>query len=162
MNERKKMTVREKTKGVTILEIILVLAVLMIVSTLTLQGLSSYRYSQALSSETTQVLSFLNKARTETLSSKEDQGYGVRINGDRIILFPGLVFSSSTPGNEEHILNSSIEISNLSLAGGGLDIIFERLTGESQNYGTFRLILQSDPLQYRIISVKQTGFISVE
>ena len=78
-----------------------------------------------------------------------------------MILFP-TSFASSTSGNEEYVLHHSVAITNTSLTGGSLDVLFQRLTGETSNYGTIRVSLISDPNQYHIISINQTGFVGLQ
>jgi len=153
---------KERIKGITILEIILVLGIMMLLIGTSLTSLSTYRNRQVLNTETSQVLSFFNKARTETLASKSQLAYGVRINADRIILFPAPTFASSTAENEQYILHHSVAITDNSLIGGGLDVIFARLTGETSSYGTFRITLLSDPIQYHTIAIKETGFVGIQ
>ncbi len=148
-------------KGFTLIELILVLAIFALLTTASISNLSAYRNKQVLNGETSQVLSMLSQARSQTLDSKSQLSYGVRINTDRVILFP-TSFASSTSGNEEYVLHHSVAITNTSLTGGSLDVLFQRLTGETSNYGTIRVSLISDPNQYHIISINQTGFVGLQ
>jgi type II secretory pathway pseudopilin PulG len=151
----------KKEKGLSLLEIIVSMAILMLLATTTVGVLIAYRDRQVLNTETTQVLSMFNKARTETLASKLQLSYGVRLNADRVILYP-TAFASSTAENEEYVLHHSVIISDISLNGGGLDCLFNRLSGDAPSYGTFRVSLASDPNQFHTITIKQTGFIGLQ
>ncbi|MCK9352032.1 MAG: type II secretion system protein [Candidatus Paceibacterota bacterium] len=153
---------KNRANGLTVLEIIVVLGILMLLTAASVVSLSSYRDRQVLNGESAQVLSILNKARSQTLASKSQMSYGVRIESDRATLYTGPVFDSVPADREEYILHHSVTASNILLAGGGGDILFDRLTGETASYGTFRIELAADPLQYHIILIKQTGLVEKE
>jgi prepilin-type N-terminal cleavage/methylation domain-containing protein len=144
-------------KAFTLIEIIIAIAISVLLVFFTVQTFSSFRDSQVLQGETSHALSMLNKAQSYTLNSKGDSAYGVRINADQIIMFQGLVFSSSSPSNEAYALHSSVQISSTTLSGGGLDIIFDRLTGDTSNDGSFTVSLKADPADKNVIYISKTG-----
>ncbi|MBI2120991.1 MAG: type II secretion system protein [Parcubacteria group bacterium] len=145
------------SNGLTLIELLAVIAISVLLLLLTVNFFSSFRNSQVLQGETSQALSVINKARSNTLNSKADFEYGVRVNADRLILFQGSVFASSTPTNEEYVLHSAVQIGSITLGGGGLDIIFDRLTGETANNGSFDVSLKADPTEKNILFISQTG-----
>lgn len=144
-------------RGFTLIELVVVIAISVLLVLVTISFFSSFRNSQVLQGETSQALSILNKAQSYTLNSKSDSEYGVRVNGDQLILFKGLAFASSSPTNEAYVLHSAVQISSTTLSGGGNDIIFDRLTGDTSNDGSFVLSLKSDPTQKNVISISKTG-----
>lgn len=143
--------------GFTLVELVVVLAISALLVFFTISMFHSFRDTQVLQGETSQALSLVNKARSYTLNSEDDSEYGVRVNSDQLILFKGLTFSSSSPSNETYVLHSAVEIASTTLASGGTDIIFDRLTGETSNNGSFTVMLKTDPTQKNIIFVGQTG-----
>ena len=147
-------------KGFTLLEVLASIAIFAILMVLTVANLSQYRNTQVLNGEGAQIVAILSKARSLTLASRSQLSYGVRLNTDRAILYALPTFASSTATNEEYIFHPSVRLSNISLAGGGLDISFARLTGETAEYGTFRIELSPDPSQYYTIEVKETGIVA--
>jgi type II secretory pathway pseudopilin PulG len=153
---------KSATKGITILEIIVIISILMILTTASVSNLSTYRSKQVLNGESAQVLSILNKARSQTLASKSQLSYGVRIEADRVTFYPGPTFASVPASHEEYILHHTLGITDIALNGGGSDVLFDRLTGEAPAYGTFRISFTEDATQYHIISISQTGFIGLQ
>jgi type II secretory pathway pseudopilin PulG len=153
---------KDGVKGITILEIIVVVGILLILTTVSVSNLSSYRSRQILNGESSQILSILNKARYQTLASKAQTSYGVRIESDRVTLYTGPTFASVPGEYEEYVLNPSVSITNISLNGGSADVLFERLTGETVSYGTFQVTLLSEVLQNHIIEISQTGFVGIQ
>lgn len=143
--------------GFTALEMMAVVAISVLLLTITVSMFHSFRDTQVLQGETSQAFSLLDKARSRTLNSEDDSEYGVRINADRIFLFKGSSFSSSSPSNEEYVLHSAVEIASTTLAGGGTDVLFDRLTGETSNNGSFTVRLKDEVSQKNIIYISRTG-----
>lgn len=146
----------------SILEIVVVLSILIMLTAASVSSLSSYRDKQVLNGESAQVLAILNKARSQTLASKSQLTYGMYVVSDRVTLYTGPLFASVPADYEEYVLHHSVSITNISLNGGGSDILFDRLTGETTAYGTFRITLLSDASQYHTIKINQTGFVGLQ
>lgn len=145
------------TSGFTLIELVVVIAISILLVVTTVSFFGSFRNSQVLQGETSQALSLINKAQVYTLNSVSDSEYGVRVNDDQVTLFKGLVFSSSSPTNETHVLHSAVKISSTTFSGGGTDIVFDRLTGDTSNDGSFTVSLKNDPTQKNVISISKTG-----
>lgn len=147
-------------KGVTLLEILIVIAILGALSALIVGNFSSTRGDQVLKNETEAVVALLQEARSNTLSGLDSSQYGVHIQSDRVILFKGSSYSSSDPSNSPYFIDDAVFISSINLQGGGSDIIFERLTGETTAYGTLILRRASDASLNRTITISSIGLAS--
>lgn len=150
-----------KNKGFTLIEILIVIAILGIISSIVLLNLSQFRNEQLLKNTTLDVVSLLSKARQDTLSSVNSTNYGVHFDSNQAVLFTGSVYSSNNVTNEPVVFSSKVNISipsGLNI-GGGSDVIFERLTGETIG-GTIKLQLTSDATRQKIITVGKTGSVS--
>lgn len=146
-------------RGSTLIEILAVVAIISIISSILFFSFSKLNDYQAIDKETLGVISVLNNARSLTLSSKGGTQYGVHIEEDRITLFKGGTYSSSDPENVTHNLNTAVHISSYALSGGGSDIIFERLTGGTDQNGTITLSLRNDISNSKIITIFVTGTV---
>ena len=78
------------------------------------------------------------------------------------MFFKGDIFTEPNPSNMETPMSPLVEISNISLNGGGVDIVFQKLTGKTSNYGSLRVRLKSDNNKYKIISVKSAGIANIQ
>lgn len=149
-----------KNKGFTLIELLVVFVVIAIISSIIIVSLSAFRNEQILKNTTLDVVSLLNKARQNTLSSINSTNYSVHFETDKVTLFTGSLYSSSEPTNEVVLFNRLVTIPQGGLnIGGGADIIFERLTGESIN-GSVTIQLVSDPTKQKFITISNTGIIS--
>jgi len=148
-------------KGLTLLEFLISVAVLSLIVAVISIGLSKFSKSNELTSSSHNILSLINEARSKSVSSEDALQYGVHFNATSSTLFSGTVFDEMDPDNKEILLPSSVEISDISLNGGGNDIIFKRLTGETDEFGTITLILKYDTSDTKIIDIKESGIAEV-
>lgn len=152
----------KKQKGFSLIEMIIVLAVGAVLVTSVVVSFSSFRNSKIVDVSADQILSVINEARVKTVSSEDYSRFGVRLEANRAVFFKGDIFTESDPSNRETPLSSLVEISDLSLNGGGTDIVFQKLTGKTSNYGSLRVRLKSDNDKYKTISVKSTGIANIQ
>ena len=146
--------------GFTLIEIIIVIAILVVLSVVILNVFRTFDESKALSQEASNVISVLEKARQLTLFSKDFSQYGVHFDTDEITLFRGITYSSSDPNNSSTKLHSKVSIASVTLSGGGSDVIFKRLSGETDQDGTIVLQNKFDATDTINITIEKTGLIN--
>lgn len=144
-------------KGFTVLEVLLSIFLITLVVTIVIFSFSKLNSKQALDKSATLVISTLDEARSLTLSSVNDSQYGVHFENDRMILFKGPIYSSSDLSNVVTELNSLVSFRNIILYGGGVNVVFKRLTGEIEQAGTVELFLKATPQIFRTITIENTG-----
>ena len=143
--------------GFTLIELLITIAVLAILAAsvfVSYQGASA-RFE--LKTQSFKTLDVLNLARTRTVGSLESSNYGVHFETTQYVLFKGTSYSASDPNNVVYALPSTVEISNITLAGGGADAVFDRLSGKTSQSGTFRMRLVSDTSKYKTIEILASG-----
>lgn len=148
-------------KGFTILEIIISLAIFLILAVIIVFSFSRFRSDQELTNNVQETINLLNLARSKTLSSEGSSQYGVHFESSRTVLFKGVSFSESSPDNIVVALSSLIEISAINLNEEENNLVFQRLTGKTNNYGTITLRIKSDVSKTKIIDIKNTGIVNV-
>ncbi len=149
-------------KGFSIVEIAVVTAIGLILLTIVTSALLGLRDIQALNSSVEQITSVINEARAKTLSSENSLNHGVHFESARVVLFEGAVFTEPNATNRELKIPDLVEISSVTLNGGGQNLVFQKLTGETAQYGTIVARLKRDVSQTRTILIKLTGIINVE
>jgi prepilin-type N-terminal cleavage/methylation domain-containing protein len=149
-------------KGMTLIEILAVIAIISIIASLAVLNLSKFRNARTLQNTTEDVVSFLNLARNNTIASLNSNNFGVHFEEDRMILFEGLNYDSLAQSNQEIVFESSVKVKSngINLNGGGNDVIFKKISGDTLNYGTIILELNSDESTFRTITINQLGVIS--
>lgn len=156
-NLRKNTKISGQKNGFTILETIIALIIVSLISSIALWYFKNAESDEALSKDRLGLISLLEEARSLSISSRQAQTYGVRLQADQAILFGGSSYATSSD-NKIHIFNSKVALSDYSLSGGGNDIVFFRLNGSTSHTGTITLSLKNS-LSSTTITVLDTGVI---
>ncbi|HEY4508129.1 MAG TPA: prepilin-type N-terminal cleavage/methylation domain-containing protein [Candidatus Paceibacterota bacterium] len=145
------------SRGFTLVEVLVSLAVLAIISVIGLNSFSTVNTGKALDIETEKVISLIAKARALTLSAKDGAAYGVHFEERKTVLFKGPTYSAGASGNQEQALNDAVRISAVALTGGGAEVLFAKLTGATAQSGTVALAAVRDASKTRVITIAATG-----
>ena len=151
----------KKTSGFTFLEIIIVITIVSIILAVAIPQLSKVKNVQILKSSSEDIISVLNKARSETMASLNSQEYGVRFEINKIIIFTGTSYVPDAASNEIINISSPATISSISLTGGVSEVYFNRLTGTASNTGNIVVSIASNPNLTKTISISATGGVSI-
>ena len=147
-------------RGMTVIEIFVIIAVVGVLLLIVLPQFSKTRENQVLKSAVADVLSSLDKARSQTLASFNSAEYGVRFEASQVIIFKGTTFSSGAAENEAMAITSPAGITNVTLnsvSGASGDMYFNRLSGSPSKSGM--LTLSTDSYS-KIITIGATGAVS--
>lgn len=116
------------------MEILIVVGITIILSSLTFYAFSGLSNYQSLDKTSETVLSTVDRARTMSVSSQGNSEYGVRFSPTSVLIFKGSTYNSS---QIVYTYTFSPKInSSYSLSSGTSDIVFHRLTGEPTATGT--------------------------
>ncbi|MDP3996124.1 MAG: prepilin-type N-terminal cleavage/methylation domain-containing protein [bacterium] len=123
-------------KGSTLVELIITVAVLAILVTISFFVFGGFNRRQSLEQKTATAISFLTEAKTLTLSSRENTVYGIHFEEELMVRFKGETYDPDDSSNHATSVGPTVSISDISLSGGGSEVVFKRLSGETDNYGT--------------------------
>lgn len=152
----------DDNRGFSLVEILVVIAVFGILIVLGFVNYKSFGESVDLSTSANHIISILHLAADRTMSSKADTVYGVHFTSSTYTLFKGATYSAVDPNNEDYSIPSSVEIYNISLNGGGADVIFDRITGETSNNGDIDLRIIGNTSEVKKIDILPTGIAGYE
>jgi Tfp pilus assembly protein FimT len=150
-------------KGISAIDVIVSMAILVLIVLIVTPPLSSFKNQQVLKNTAEEVVSVLNQARSQTVSSKNSLAYGVWFGEDRMVLYSGAIYNPSAADNQVFLFNDIVSIAlpgGVSLAGGGTSVNFRKLTGDVNEHGSIVLQLTDNPSQTRTVSIRKTGVIS--
>ena len=148
-------------RGFTVIELLIVAAVVGLIFLIVLPQFSKTRENQVLKNGVEDLLSSVNKARGDTLSSLNSSEYGVRFESDKVIIFKGKVYDADAEDNEIIYITTPASITNVTLNGSSGtegDLYFNRLSGSPSKTGTITISTGS---YSKIITIGATGFASV-
>ena len=147
-------------KGITIIEVLIILAVIVVLISVVLFQFSKSREQQVLKNAVADSLSSINKARTQTLSSLNSSEYGVHFESDKVIIFKGTGFIPNTVDNEIINIVTPANISNVTLdlvSDISGEMYFNRLYGVPSKTG---MITISSNSFSKIITISASGSVS--
>jgi prepilin-type N-terminal cleavage/methylation domain-containing protein len=150
-----------KQRGFTFLEILIVVAIIFMLSALSMTVYSKLNRNQTLTKDVQAVEAILEQARSQALASKNSSVYGIHFASTSVTLFDGYTYNASDPDNHVYMLNPENVIWNATLTGGGLDVVFKRLTGETTQSGIVTLSTLITPATTKTITLYKTGVIQV-
>lgn len=151
-----------RSRGVTLLEILVAIGIISLIGSLILSSFSQFRARKTLDATVESTLASFSRAHLDTISSLNDKRYGIHIESDKTVYFIGTTYSAIDPTNVVYKLSPAIEIANITLNGGVSDIVFDKLTGGTSQYGTFEIRVKSDIIQKYIITINGTGAVSIQ
>lgn len=149
-----------RTKGFTLVEMLVAAGILALIAGITISTFSSFQQHMIRDSAVENVASIFNEARAYTLSSKEGTAYGVHLSTNEAVLFSGTTYNSSDPDNRTIIFEPGIEVTNISLSGGVSDVVFEKQTGNASATGTFTVHVASNPIGDVVVTIEKTGILT--
>ena len=148
-----------KNKGISIIETLIVIGILALLGNFVVMAFKSFSSSEALNKDANLAVSLLNQARVMTLSSKNNYQYGVHFDATKMVLFRGSSYSSATTTNVSFQLSTGVTATT-ALTGGGLNVIFQRLTGKTTQNGTITFSL-SGSTTTKSVTIFNTGAIQI-
>ena len=150
-------TFNKSSRGFSVAELVVVLAVIVFIAALSATSFVNLNKTQAADKAAILAISVLDEARSLTLASKGASQYGVHFEDSKIVLFTGTTYSSSDSTNQINSLNSLVVTSAISLSGGGSEVIFDRLSGTTAQYGSVTFSVKSDTTITKTVTIYSTG-----
>ncbi|MEX0877773.1 MAG: prepilin-type N-terminal cleavage/methylation domain-containing protein [Candidatus Spechtbacterales bacterium] len=153
----------KNTQGFTIVEILVVLSVATILFMISTGVYFSLRHDVGVDTDAQKIASVLRLAQNRTLAAQDFSSHGVYFDAGAgtYTLFFGNTFDSMDPDNETNNLDASVEIINVQFAGGGLDVVFDRLSGYTTNSGFVEVARKGDSSVRSVICIDSTGNVTI-
>lgn len=149
---------KQKQFGFTLVELIVVVGVIAILAVAALPFSGAFFGQNELQQRTFGIVDALRRAQSRSMSGMAGDTWGAHFESGGYSIFMGASYNPADPGNEDNVLPNAITISGISLNGGGNDIIFNRIIGDTANYGGFR-VNDANSSSYAEITVNQAGLI---
>lgn len=142
-------------KGFTLIEVLIVLAILVLVTSIIAPSFVKLGGGEALDTSVSSIISILNEAKSEAVSSKNASDYGVRILKNQLVSFE----NSYGTNNKTLTISSLVSISTSTGMATNSEVIFSNVSGSSNASGTITVTVLRDPTKKSTITVYSTGAI---
>lgn len=145
-------------RGVTLLEVLVVVAIFIVLTSIGVSTMADFKRRQESQSVVVGLTSLLEDARARTVASLGDSAYGVRIASSSAMLFKGSSYSPANVIGNTVVFPPTL-VAIVDLNGDGNDVVFDRLTGQTQKYGIVSLSVFGTTTTIRI---HETGTIDTD
>lgn len=125
-------------KGYTIIELLVVMAVILIVVGVTIAGFQNYTRYQSYNQAVSTVRAVLQDARMQARASEGGQAHGVKVLTNSLVVYPGTTYSAGNSANVTTTLDT-VTLTPL-LTAGASEVTFSNLTGLPTATGTIRIV----------------------
>jgi len=149
-------------RGITLTEIIISVAIITLISTIIVMNIGGFRERQIFDTEVRKVVTLLQEARNRTLAGRDAFQYSVHFDTNQAVLFRGSSYSSSDTLNEFLTLNPILQFSNISLNGGGSNVVFQKLTGKTNQFGSTTISFITSASTSETIIINASGLIELD
>lgn len=129
-------------KGFTLLEMMLALGLFAALLVIPIMYTQAAQVRFDFNTQVSVLVSYLRLAQSDSASGKDDMKHGVHLNPDSYVIFSGDAYNPADPANFTVPLPGTMQIVNIALAEGGSDVVFDKVRGETADYGTFDLFSQ--------------------
>ncbi len=150
-------------RGFTIIEVIVVITIIVILATVSITALYSLQKRSHLDNGIQEFVNILKFAQNKTLSSENNNQYGVYLDNsvspNKYVLFEGSSYAlRNISADLIYFLHQTVEFFGINLNGGN-EIVFDKLTGMTQQSGSIVLRLKADTSQNKTVYISNVGAI---
>ncbi len=157
------MKIFKNNFGFTMIELLIAISIIGIIVAITMPSLVEYRKKQSLKNTTENIVSILNKAKSDSVNSLNSLNYGIHFGSDYLDYFIGTTYNPIDTNNKRTNFENGVTLlspDGLNLDGGGSDIIFPKLIDPVIGYGSITIEVTTDPSMSKTIIVSKIGSIS--
>lgn len=150
-------------RGVTLLEMIVVIGILGVLLAIAMPSYRNFQKSVEVTSIAENIEGVLRETQSESMAVKNGQKHGVYFNSssNQYIKFEGDAYVSGDPNNIIYQISDKVEMTDISLAVTGNSVVFEKLNGGTDNYGSVTITHATDTSFTKSINISHEGKISL-
>jgi len=149
------------SKSFTLIEVLTIVGILVVLIALSVPALRFFQKESDLNNSVEEILNTLRLAQNKTITSEGASQYGVHFEAGKYVLFKGAAYNPAATENEIHNFPESVEISEIELAGGGSEVVFDRVTGTTNQSGKVVLRLKTDISKTKTVYIENSGQVGL-
>lgn len=151
-------------RGFTLVEIMVVIGIMSLLILVVSVNIRSFQTRAQVTQAAEELASILREAQSRSMAVVNGENHGIHFNeGDNTYtLFEGTAFSEGAPTNVVYSLDISIELTSVSLADAGNDVVFEKLTGSTADSGSVTIASKLDGSVNQTVTITNEGKISAQ
>jgi hypothetical protein len=139
-----------------------VVAIMLLLGTIGIVNYVSFRSQSELSVWANNIVETVSLAKNKTLQAEYGEQHGVHFETDKFVLFRGIAYVAASTSNVIYALPGSLEIASISLNAATSDVVFKKVTGQTDNYGAIVLRQKAGNNNSIEIHVDRSGSAGVD
>ncbi len=152
--------------GTTLVEMLTVIGVLTILVGISVSALYLFQKRSDLDNNLDKLFSIFKLAQSKALASEDASQYGVFFDdsspNQTYTFFKGPSFAlRDVSFDQVHKIPSRLEIYQVSLAYNSKEVVFDKVSGATEQFGLVSLRVKSDPSQSRTIYIEEMGQVGL-
>jgi len=145
-------------KGITLIEILVTIGLMGLILGMTFYFFGGFSSKESLEKDIAGLTAVIRNARLLSVASKDASVFGVHLESDKAVLFEGNPYVAGGANEKIMEFSKNVYLYSYSLNLGVPDIIFDRLTGNTSNFGSITLSLKDDSAS-TTITILSTGVV---
>lgn len=125
--------------GFTLVELMIVIAILAILTTVGAPFLANSVGKNELKTTAWEMADTLRRAQSQTMAGNGSTGWGVHFESTQYVFFQGATYNAADPDNITAPLSPSLSIDSIALNGGGTEVLFTSKKGVTGQYGDIQI-----------------------
>ncbi len=156
------MMSNDRSRGFTLFEIVVTLAILILLLSISITTFSAITKQQGLDKDVETAYSYLLQARNKTINGEDGMNYGVRFSTSSIEMFAGTSYQmGSTSVVTYYFLNRSY-LYDVALSPAGSEVYFKKITGTPSATGTVIYRSTDDSTVEKRMTIHGSGLVEVQ
>ena len=150
----------KNNNGFTLIESLIVLGIFMLMTVVAIPAYRNFQKQADLINTTEAIINTLRLVQSKTLASEQASQWGVHFTSSEYTLFKGADYAlRNSSFDKNYTVPNLVEIHEISLEGSGSDVVFERIIGQTNQFGNISLRLKADILETKTIIIELSGQI---
>lgn len=141
--------------GFTLIETLIAVTIIILIGAASFVSFVQSRKIRELADGGQAALSILRLAQSKSLAGENNAPWGVHLDINQVVIFQGAIYAGS-PVTIPYPLANSLEIANINI-GGGSDIIFQKISGATNQAGSFDVRVKSSLADTFPVTVENSG-----
>ncbi len=150
------------THGLTLIELLIAIGVFGIILSFGFFNTTLFITQTKKDQLSEEIVSTLREAREKTLAREDGFAYGVHLEAGSFTLFRAPTYNLNAGGNDVHIVPNDFEITSIALQSGGVDVLFNLFSGDTNTSGSFTVEHEEDEVSSSTINIYETGIVEIE
>jgi prepilin-type N-terminal cleavage/methylation domain-containing protein len=157
-----KLSSKKIKKGFTLIEILITISILTLLLGISMTAFSALTDQQSLDRDVETAISYLLRARNQTITGENNNNYGVYFASTSVTLFEGTAYAAGSSTNLVFNFNNRTYMETISLAGGANQVYFKKISGAPHATGTVTYRSSGLTNRQKLIRVYASGLVEVQ